>query len=72
LKSDDFNDNQRKQELSTLLENFSDETFGELTVLAQELVDYRLEVANLHGGTREEEIDVNVDFDEDEDLEEDD
>jgi hypothetical protein len=43
-----------------------------LTVLAQELVDYRLEVANLHGGTREEEIDVNVDFDEDEDLEEDD
>ena len=64
LKTEDFNDNDRKKEIEGIVDRLSDETFNMLTVFAQQLVDYSADMADEYEGEkREEVIDVNVDLD---------
>ncbi len=71
LKTDDLNDNERKREIEGILDRLSDETFNQLTVQAQQLIDYAPDSEEYRGEQREELIDVNVDLDESEESDQD-
>jgi hypothetical protein len=65
LKTEEGTDAQRKTEIESILDRLSDEVFNQMTVLAQQFVDYAIEE---EGGIQrgEEIIDVNVELDESE------
>ncbi len=75
LKMERFNDRQRKEEIEGLLDKMSDETFNEMTIIAQNLIDYNSEETGFgqhkHGGGMQgENIEVNVEFDKEEESDE--
>ena len=65
LKTENMNDKERKREVEGILDRMADDTFNQMVVLAQQLVDYNPQ-EEYQGEQREEIIDVNVELDEEE------
>lgn len=65
LKSENYNDSQRKQDIEGIIDRLTDENFNTLVVLGQQLIDYDPMEGEFRGN-REEIIDVNVELDESE------
>ena len=70
LKTENFTDHQRKLEIEAFLDKISDEDFNQLTVLAQSLIDFNPEERYGGGYRQEEDLEVNVEFEDDEENEE--
>ncbi|CDW82626.1 u5 small nuclear ribonucleoprotein 200 kda helicase [Stylonychia lemnae] len=71
LKTEDRNDSEKKIEIQCILDRMSDETFNQMVILTQQLVDYNAE-GDQYNNQREMEMEVNFEPEEDEDQEEDD
>lgn len=63
LKTENMTDIQRKAEMEVFLDRLSAESFNSLTILAQQLADYSPE-DEYRGEKLEEDVQVNVEFDE--------
>lgn len=70
LKTQNMNDSQRKLNIEAFIDKLTDEKFNDLTVLAQQLIDYDPEAE--YRGEGEDILEAHVEFDEDMDEDDED
>lgn len=69
LKTEELTDKDKKRDIEVLLDRLTDETFSNIVILGQLMVDYSPDQEYRDG--REEEIEVNVELDEEDEDDDD-